>query len=91
MPISEGEAWRAMRPPARVDNMDDPTSYKIEIKGNLDAAWLDWFEGLTIVNQVNGTAVLWGPIADQAALHGVLQRIGSLGLELISVNPVSKS
>jgi hypothetical protein len=68
--------------------MSEPVSYKIEIEGHLDAASLDWFEGLTIVNLENGKAVLSGRLTDQAALHGVLDRISSLGLALISVNPI---
>jgi hypothetical protein len=67
--------------------VNKPVSYRIEVKGHLDLTWLDWFEGLTIVNQENGKAVLSGPLPDQAALHGVLARINSLGLTLISVNP----
>lgn len=47
-----------------------------------------WFEGLTISNQEDGDSVLSGPLADQAALQGVLNRISSLGMTLISVNAV---
>ena len=70
--------------------MDEPVSYRIELKGHLDEAWLDWFEGLTITNQANGKVVLSGQLPDQAALQGVLQRISSLGLTLISVNPIDE-
>jgi hypothetical protein len=68
--------------------MDRPTLYEIRIKGHLENAWADWFDGLTISNLENGEAILSGQLPDQAALHGVLNRISSLGLNLISVNAV---
>lgn len=66
--------------------MNKPTIYEIKVEGHLDASWKEWFEHLTITNRENGEAVLSGPIPDQAALHGILNRISSLGLKLISVN-----
>jgi hypothetical protein len=68
--------------------MDKPTFYEIRVKGHLEATWADWFAGLAIANQTDGEAVLSGRIQDQAALQGVLSRISSLGLALISVNAV---
>jgi hypothetical protein len=68
--------------------MDRPTLYEIRIKGHLESAWADWFDGLTISNLETGEAILSGQLPDQAALHGVLNRISSLGLNLISVNAV---
>ena len=52
-----------------------PTSYDIRLKGHLDDHWSAWFDNLTIHNEANGEIVLHGPLADQAALHGVLMRI----------------
>lgn len=69
--------------------MDKPTSYHIEVKGHLDDTWSEWFEGLTIANQEDGNAIISGDLQDQAELQGVLGRITSLGLALISVNAVS--
>jgi hypothetical protein len=66
--------------------MDKHTFYQIRVKGHLDEMWANSFEGLTISNPENGEALLSGHIQDQAALQGVLNRIGSLGLTLISVN-----
>ena len=60
--------------------------YQIRVKGHLDPLWSHWFDGLTIVNEAHGEAVLAGLIADQAALHGVLMRIRDLGLPLLAVN-----
>lgn len=65
-----------------------PTVYEIRIKGHLTSIWADWFDGLTISNLENGEALISGPLPDQAALHGLLNRIGSLGLPLISLNMV---
>jgi hypothetical protein len=62
----------------------DAGSYEIRLSGQLDARWAAWFDGMT-VSARDGTTVISGPIADQAALHGVLQRVRDLGLPLISV------
>jgi hypothetical protein len=59
--------------------------YCITIQGHLDAGWARWFDGLTISNKADGTAVLSGRIGDQAALHGVLIKIRDLGLPLLAV------
>jgi hypothetical protein len=68
--------------------MDSPILYQIRVKGHLDDALAEWFEGFTIANQEDGDALLTGPIQDQAALHGILNRISNLGLILVSVNIV---
>ena len=62
--------------------------YQIRIKGHLGHQWTDWFEGLTITLEDNGETVLTGPVADQAALHGLLKRVRDLGMPLLSVNRV---
>jgi hypothetical protein len=67
---------------------DQPVVYQIRIKGHLGPEWADWFEGLTISLEKNGDTLLTGPVADQAALHGLLNKIRDLGLPLISVDPV---
>jgi hypothetical protein len=59
--------------------------YEIRLTGRLDAHWAAWFDGLTVSHETDGTTVISGPIADQAALHGVLQRVRDLGLPLVSV------
>ncbi len=70
--------------------MESPTVYQIRVKGHLDDTLAGWFEGFTITNEEDGDALLAGPVQDQAALHGILNRISNLGLTLISVNAVSK-
>jgi hypothetical protein len=66
--------------------MEKPTYYEIRVKSHLESAWADWFDGLAISNLDNGEATLSGTLPDQAALHGVLNRISNLGLTLVSVN-----
>lgn len=66
-------------------NDSDPTTYEIRLSGRLDARWVSRFEPLTLRHDADGTTVLSGPIADQAALHGVLQRVRDLGIPLVSV------
>lgn len=64
--------------------------YEIRLTGHLDARWTAWFDGLTVGHQSDGTTVISGPIPDQAALHGVLQRVRDLGLPLVSVNRMER-
>lgn len=69
--------------------MDEPGQYEIRIKGHLDRHWASWFEGLKITRKDNGETLLTGPVADQAALHGLLRKVRDLGLVLIAVNTTS--
>jgi len=68
-----------------------PTYYQITIKGHLDNHWSAWFDNMTITNEADGEAILCGPLADQAALHGVLIKIRDLGLPLLAVSTVATS
>ena len=63
--------------------------YEFRLKGHLDDRWSEWFGGLAVQRQEDGTTVLVGPVVDQAALHGVLNGIRDLGLTIISVQRVS--
>lgn len=63
----------------------DPGAYEIRIQGHLDTRWAAWFDGLTLSNEPDGTTLVSGPVADQAALHGLLQRVRDTGLPLVSV------
>ena len=63
--------------------------YEFRLKGHLDDRWSEWFGGLAVQRQEDGTTVLVGPVVDQAALHGVLNGMRDLGLTIISVQRVS--
>jgi hypothetical protein len=63
----------------------EETYYEIRVKGHLDPAWADWFDGLAIRRQGVDETVMAGPVADQAALHGLLAKIRDLALPLLSV------
>ena len=65
----------------------EPTVYQIRIKGHLSQQRTDWFEGLTITLEEDGTTLLSGSVVDQSALHGILKKIRDLGMPLLSVNP----
>ena len=69
---------------------DQPTAYKIRLKGALDSSWSDWFDGFTISVQGDET-LLVGFVLDQSALHGILAKINDLGLSLISVTKLNQS
>jgi hypothetical protein len=66
-----------------------PTVYAIRIQGHLGQQWADWFEGLTVTRTENGDTLLTGPVADQAALYGLLRKVRDLGTPLISVNRIA--
>ena len=60
--------------------------YQLRVKGHLDSRWRDGFDGLVITLEDNGDALLTGPVADQAALYGLLKKLRDLGLPLLAVN-----
>jgi hypothetical protein len=62
--------------------------YAIRLKGHLDTHWATWFDGLTLTHESDGTTLIRGQVTDQAALHGLLQKIRDLGLPLVSVTQV---
>jgi len=64
------------------------TSYHIKVKGNLDPKWADWFDGFVLTFPGNDETLLSRRVADQAALHGILNKINRLGLVLIFVAQV---
>ncbi len=70
--------------------LDQPATYQIKVPGHLDENWSEWAGGMTITVESEGdgspVTTLTGTVADQAALQGLLRRLYSLGLPLISVN-----
>jgi hypothetical protein len=63
-------------------------SYEIRLKGRLEARWVAAFDGLSVTHAGDGTTVIHGPVADQAALHGLLIKVRDLGLLLVSVTRI---
>jgi hypothetical protein len=58
---------------------------EIRIQGHLEPRWASWFDGLTLTQDPDGTTVIRGEVADQAALHGLIQKVRDTGLPLVSV------
>lgn len=67
---------------------DGAGQYEVRLTGHLDARWATWFDGLSVTHEGDGTTVISGPVADQAALYGLLQRVRDLGLPLVSVTHI---
>jgi hypothetical protein len=65
---------------------DGAGEYEIRLDGLLDARWAAWFDGLLLTTEQDETTTISGPVADQAALHGLLQRVRDVGLPLVSVS-----
>lgn len=74
-------------PPSTEDD-HRPGYCEIRIRGHLDNRWAGWFEGLTITREDSGETLIAGPVADQAALHGLLRKVRDLGLPLMAVTHV---
>jgi hypothetical protein len=63
----------------------DKLTYQIRVQGQLDASWSEWLGGLAITLQPDGETLLAGLIVDQAALHGILDRLYAMNLPILSV------
>ena len=61
------------------------TYYRLQLRGHVAQTWSRWFENLTISHEPDGTTMLEGPLVDQAALYGVIDRARDLGLILLAV------
>ena len=68
----------------------DAPVYEIRVRGELTPRWSGWFAGLS-VHTDGGDTVIFGPVDDQAALHGVLAKIRDLGLPLLAVQVVEEA
>ena len=62
-----------------------PMYYQIRVQGHLDQIWSAWFDNLTIQHDPDGGTTLAGPVADQAALYGLIEKARDLGLTLLAV------
>jgi hypothetical protein len=65
----------------------DPHSerYEIRVRGHLAPHWAAWFDGMSLTQETDGTTGIHGLVVDQAALHGLLQKLRDVGLPLVSV------
>jgi hypothetical protein len=63
----------------------DAAVYQLRVRGELDQKWSAWFDGLAVEPGPGGTTLLTGPVPDQPALYGLIDRIRDLGLELLSL------
>ena len=59
--------------------------YRITVNEHLDDSWSAWFDGLTINHAPNGATTLAGPVRDQSALYGLIDKARDLGLTLVAV------
>ena len=73
---------------ASSDTRRELGQYEIRLKGHLEARWANWFGGVSLTQESDGTTVIRGPVIDQAALHGLLSKVRDLGLPLIAVTRV---
>ena len=68
---------------------EEACGYQISVEGRLDESWSEWFNGLTMTSELERggkpVTILTGPIADQSALRGILNRIWDLNLIVVSV------
>ena len=62
--------------------------YEIRVQGHLERHWETWFDGMILTAKPNGETLLSGSVRDQAALHGVIDRLHDLRLPLLSVRRV---
>ena len=71
------------------DRTADPgPHYEIRVAGHLAPRWSAWFDGLTVATDDDGTTAIRGPVVDQAALHGLLQKLRDVGIPLVSVTQI---
>ncbi len=73
--------------------MNHPTqhptgSYELRVGGHLDQHWSDWFDGLTLTHDEDGSTTLRGPVTDQAELHSLITKVRDLGVTLLSVRTI---
>ena len=81
-------AFSAPHPEPPHADHDPVPKYEIRVAGHLAPRWSAWFDGLTIDADAGGTTVIRGPVVDQAALHGLIQRLRDVGVPLISLTQI---
>ena len=76
------------RPSSGAAPAEPPARYEIRVEGVLDGRWSAWFEGLQLSHDEPDQTTITGPVADQAALHGLLAKVRDLALPLMSVRRI---
>ena len=84
-PMVTTDRTPAAAPGPRVPHHDLVTEYEIRVAGRLAPRWSAWFDGLSVAPGARGTTVIRGAVVDQAALHGLLQKLRDVGIPLISL------
>ncbi|HET7329121.1 MAG TPA: hypothetical protein VFJ14_17760 [Nocardioidaceae bacterium] len=65
--------------------------YEFRVAGHLDDHWASWLGALTLTHGEDGTSTLTGTVADQAQLHGVLDRLRDIGATLLAVHATDQA
>ena len=81
-PLVMADVWRSAQ---REVERTMGQHYSITVAEHLDDSWSAWFDGLTITHGVDGSSTLVGPVRDQSALYGLIDRARDLGLTLVAV------
>ncbi len=68
-----------------------PAVYVIRVGGHLESHWAEWFDGLSVAGDEGGETTITGRVRDQAALHGLLNKVRDLGLPLLSVHRIERA
>jgi hypothetical protein len=89
--VSTDDPTATPQPSAPTADRDPVPEYEIRVAGHLASRWSAWFDGLTIAGDTDGTTVIRGPVVDQAALHGLIQKLRDVGIPLISLTQVSST
>ena len=68
-----------------LESWHGPAYYEIKVNGCFGSHWSDWFDGMQIEKLDEECTVISGPVRDQSALHGLLNRIRDMGMHLVSI------
>lgn len=63
----------------------DIPRYEVRVRGRLAPRWAAWFDGMSLSSEEEGITVIRAPVIDQAALHGLLQKLRDVGIPLVSL------
>jgi hypothetical protein len=84
--VTDAEASAEARRQQGVAPASSPGSrYAIRVEGLLDAHWSEWLNGMTVTHEEGGVTRLEGALVDQAALHGLLNKLRDLRLTIVTL------